>query len=233
MTRTRSSRSSQQFHWAEALTCDVAASVVLRGAQSTSIRTGEDATGRHIAVTIGRILLYLNDRHAVLSHTRAWLKAQDMAERASPAGHISPEPRNANDRDRPLMVATAVVQCARAQSPVSVDGATTAVAGHPYVQVQVGRLTVVCLDQPAVQSVAACWQNVAPVLADLFPDEDEVAERRRAAAAFERSIRPVTVASPALTPSPSTDISRTADRLAALEARVGRLERRQEEASGG
>ncbi len=233
MTRTRSSRSPQPFHWAEALTCDAAASVVLRGTQSTSIRTGEDATGRHITVSIGRVLLYLYDRPAVLSHTGAWSKAQDIAERAFPAHHTSPEPRNVNDRDRPLMVATAVVQCAREQNPVSVDGATTALAGRPYIQVQVGRLTVVCLDQPAVQSVAACWQNVAPVLADVFPDEDEVAERRRSATAFERSTRTVPVASPAPTASPPTDISRTADRLAALEARVGRLERRREEASGG
>lgn len=233
MTRTRSSRSTPQFHWAEALTCDVAASVVLRGSQSTSILTGEDGTGRRVAVRIGRVLLYLYDRPAVLSHTGAWSKARDIAERAFPADHTSAEPRNANKQDRPLMVATAVLQCAREQSPISVDGATTAVAGHPYVQVQVGRLTVVCLDQPAVQSAAACWQNVASLLADVFPDEDDMAGRRRAAAAFERSIRPVTVASPALTPSAATDVSRTADRLAALEARVGRLERRREEASGG
>lgn len=233
MTRTRASRSTPQFHWAEALTCDVAASVVLRGTQSTSIATEEDGTGRHVGVRIGRVLLYLYDRPAVLSHTGAWSKAQDIAERAFPADHTSPEPHNANERDRPLMVATAVVQCAREQSPISVDGATTAVAGHPYVQVQVGRLTVVCLDQPAVLSVAACWQNVAPFLAEVFPDEDDMAARRRAAAAFERSTPPVTVASPAPTPSTSTAFSQTAARLDALEARVGRLERRREEASHG
>lgn len=228
MTRTRTNQRPQRYHWADALACDVATSVVLRGPQTTNVRTGDDGTGRHVAASIGRVLIYLYDRPATLAHIGAWTRALEIAHRAFPAGHASPEPRNSQDRERPLMLATAAVQCAQEQAPISVDGATTAVAGHPYVQVQVGRLTVVCLDQDAVRSVAACWTEVAERLDAVFPDEDDVAEQRRVAVAFERSASPRPAAPPPSVSPRVTDLSGTAARLDYLEARMGRLERQRE-----
>lgn len=234
MTSTRTSRPVQRFHWADALNCDVSSSVVMRGRQTSSVQTGEDGTGPHIAVVIGRVLIYLYDEDAVRSHASAWQKAASIAEGAFGDNHHSPKPRNADDRDRSLALATVVVQCARTQRPSRADGATTAAAGHPYVQVQVGRLTIVCLDRPAVETLAGAWREAVELARTQFPDPDEVAHQRRTVAAFERSGRPQPAAPfPEQTkPEAAADANTTAARLEALETRVGKLERRKSGTGG-
>lgn len=172
--------------WADALVCDVSASVVLRGPQDADARTGEDARGRHVVVRVGRVLVYLYGQRPIASHAEAWKRAKVLATKAFPEHYAAQPPRKADDDDRPLTVGSVVLQLDREQRPVRVDAATTAAAALPYVQVQVGRLIVVCLDLASVQSAESTWSSAKELAEEWLTNPDAAADRRRSVAAFER-----------------------------------------------
>jgi hypothetical protein len=182
-------RKAPKIHdiWADAQVCDISASVVLRGEQQVRTWRGEDSRGRHVACQIGRVLVYLFDHEAVTSHLNTWTRAERLGARAFPPEYSAQPPRNADDPDRPLSVGSVVLQCEREQRPVRADAATTAAAGLPYVQVQVGRLVVVCLDAAALASCRDTWQKADEAAEGWLIDADDAREQRRAVAAFERN----------------------------------------------
>jgi hypothetical protein len=187
MSKKRQAAATIHDIWTDALVCDVSASVVLRGPQDVKTWQGEDSRGRHIACRIGRVLVYLFDADAITSHVTTWKKAEGLAVRAFPSDYEAQPPRNAKDPERPLTVGSVVLQCQREQRPVRADAATTAAAGLPYVQVQVGRLVVVCLDDAAFMSCLQGWQSAVEAAENWLIDPDAVLEQRRVIAAFERN----------------------------------------------
>lgn len=212
--------------WQESLSCDISSSVILRGEQSYVVNLGEDGRGRYVTCQLGRVLVYLYDLEAIRSHCESWVKAEAFGRRAFPDDYLAQGPRDADDSDRPLTVTSVVVQCEREQRPAEVDAATTAAAGLPYVQVRVGRLVVVCLDNAAVLSAASAWSQVRAQAQRWLLDPEEAGEAKAEIKSFERGYRwkgPVT--NEGNSPR-GYDLTRTAERLQDLERRLEKLEKR-------
>lgn len=186
MSSSRKAAAKVHDIWADALVCDISASVVLRGAQEAAVWRGEDSRGRHVACQVGRLLVYLFDIDAISSHLTTWKRGEKLAMRAFPEGYEARGPRNADVLDRPLSVGTVVLQCEREQQPARADAATTAAAGLPYVQVHVGRLNVVCLDAAAVASAFEAWASADEQAAGWLHDPEAAQDQKLVIAAFEK-----------------------------------------------
>jgi hypothetical protein len=86
----RSSRtghtSTVRNHDPDAYRCDVAAQAVLRGNQDIrviAVAACTSGNGRgHIAVRLGRVLIYLEDRDALAAGRDAWGRAAELADHA-------------------------------------------------------------------------------------------------------------------------------------------------------
>lgn len=73
--------------------CQVAAQAVLAGTQDTRVQVGtklDGINGGCIAVRIGKVLIYIEDRDALKSASDAWTQAETLAEEAF--GPVLPPP---------------------------------------------------------------------------------------------------------------------------------------------
>ena len=171
--------------FSDALTHDLAVSVVARGAQDTTVATGHNAAGPHVTVRIGRTLVYCYDEEAIAWHVAAWREAATRAARSFPAGHAAPRPDL--DRQDGRSVGCAVLHVAGVLGRQLRSG-KAGVVPVPFVRVRVGQLTTVALDPAAVTSTLTAWETAEATAETLFRhDPDNLTPA--AITAFERETR--------------------------------------------
>lgn len=171
--------------YSDALTNDLAVSIVARGAQDTTVSTGHNAEGPHVTVRVGRTLVYCYDEEAIAWHVAAWREAATRAARSFPTGHTAPRPDLAQQDGR--SVGSAVLHIAGRQGRKLRNG-KAGVVPVPFVAVQVGQLTTVALDPAAVTSTLTAWETAETAAENLFrPDPDNLTPA--AITAFEREAR--------------------------------------------
>lgn len=181
--RTRSAAHGPDF--TDSRTTDLAVTTVLRGPQDTGISTGTGDAGHHVAVRIGRVLVYCYDEDAVTAHVATWRQAVIRARRSFPDGHVAELP-DLTTADS-LSVGSAALHVT-GELAVTLTSATPPAVRTPFVRLQVGQLTTVALDTPAVQTALAAWAAAETAAEDLFhPDPANLT--RQAIAHFERAAR--------------------------------------------
>lgn len=143
--------------WADADQADLAVRIVARGEQATRLWHGEDSSGRHIAVAIGRVLVYTYDVETIEAMLTAWQQAHDLRDRvfgADTGEAVAP------DRSEQLhrSVGAAALHITGTLRPrvVARNQATTQT---PYIAVHAGPLTVIALDPDAVNRFHTVWRD--------------------------------------------------------------------------
>lgn len=143
--------------WDDADQTDLAVRIVARGDQATRQWHGEDSTGRHIAVTVGRVLVYTYEVETIEAMVLAWQQAHDLRDRVFGAetGQVAP-PDRTEQLHRSVGAAALHITGTLRPRVVAENRTTTRT---PYIAVHTGPLIVVALDPDAVNRFHLAWRD--------------------------------------------------------------------------